>query len=281
MASQTDKTIVTNERVTGPPGVEMLRLSGLAQEGNAEVLDVACGGGIITNEVLKTAMDHPNLKLSRMIAGDIDDQMLKFVANRRDAATNTDSGSNWSRVETQKMNQASLPSPDSSFTHVFNNFGIFFSPVEDAVLAETYRILKPSGKAGFTSWKSIAWWPKIADPALAQLLSEAPKLPSPDGLFPAKGWNDLTAIPSKLEKAGFQDVRVSEFTFALNIEAEPFTEAIALLVQSIAKRVWSDDDFAEFGGKIEAALLRYINEHYQSGIVDGNMTAIITLGTKR
>ncbi|KAM0720658.1 hypothetical protein Q7P37_004795 [Cladosporium fusiforme] len=281
MASLQDKVIITNERVTGSPGVEMIRVSGLAHESNAEILDLACGGGIITNEIIKTASEHSNLNLNRIIAGDIDPRMLDFVANRRDAAIKADTNSHWSRVETQRIDQASLPSPDGTFTHVFSNFGIFFSPAEDSVLSETYRVLKTSGKAGFTSWKSIAWWPTIADPALAQFLPEAPKLPSPDGFFSATGWNDVNAIPAKLEKAGFQDVQVSEFKFRLEIEAEPFANATALLVQSIAKRVWSEEEFGKFGGRVEGALLKFINEHYESGIVDGSMTAIITLGTKR
>lgn len=280
MASQADKTIWTNERVTGPPGVEMLRLSGLDQESSAEILDLACGGGIITNEVLKTASKHPNLQVRRITAGDISPGMLDFVARRRETAIKAESNSGWSRVETQKMDQASLPSPDSSFTHVFGNFGIFFSPVEDMVLAETYRVLKPTGKAGFTSWKSISWWPKIAVPALAHFLPEASKLPSPDGMFAAKGWNDVSAIPAKLEKAGFKDVSVSEFKFPLKVEAEPFADATAQLVQLIAKKVWSEEEFRKFGGAIEEALLKYIQENYEGGIVTEDMTAIITLGTK-
>lgn len=258
----------------------MLRLSELAQESNAKILDIACVGGIITNEVLKTVSGHSNFQLDRIIAGDIDPQMLNFVTNRQDAAIKAEPTSNWSQVSTEKMDQASLPSPDSSFTHVFNNFGIFFSPIEDSVLSETYRVLKPSGKAGFTSWKSIAWWPLIAGPALAQFLPEAPKLPSPEGLFPAKNWHDVTAIPPKLEKAGFRDVEVSEFKFALDIGVAPFAEAITLLVQSIARRVWSGEEFERFDKWVNWVLLKYINEHYVEGIVDVTMTAIITLGVK-
>lgn len=280
MSSPTDKIVITNERVTGPPGTEMLRLSGLAQESKAEILDIACGGGILTNEVLKTASEHSSLQLDRIIAGDIDPNMLNIMTNRKDAAIKYDPTSNWSQVSTEKMDQASLPSPDSTFTHVFNNFGIFFSPTEDSVLSETYRVLKPSGKAGFTSWKSIAWWPLIAEPALAKFLPEAPKLPSPEGLFPAKGWHDVTAIPPKLEKAGFREVEVSEFKFALDIEVAPFAEAITLLVQSIARRVWSGEEFERFSKWVSWALLKYINEHYVEGIVDVTMTAIITLGVK-
>lgn len=282
MASTFDKVIITNERVTGVPGAEMLRLSGIEQQNEVDVLDLACGGGMITSELLETASRQPNLHINKILAGDIDDQMLDFVTRKREFnVVKTNSQSQWSRVETQKMNEASIPQPDSTFTHVFNNFGIFFCPDQDSALSETYRVLKPSGIAGFTSWKAISWWAEVAEPALAKFLPEATKLPHPSGMFPSSGWNDPDAIPAKLERAGFVDVRVTELVFPPRVEAEPFAAATAFLVKSIAKRVWSEEDFGKFGDQIKPALLKYLKETYEDGIWDGNMKAIITLGSRK
>jgi SAM-dependent methyltransferase len=213
--------------------------------------------------------------------------MLAIVTAKRDSQINdktpsTDSNSNksWSSVEVEKMNQTSIPHPPSTFTHVFSNFAIFFLPDDSPALAETYRVLKPSGQAGFTSWKSIAWWTAVVDPALSQYLPEVPKLPNPSGLFGASGWSDVDAIRSKLEKAGFGDVRVSEYRFAPMVEAVPFAKATALLVQGIARRVWSEEEFGEFGGKIEDAISKYLEENFENGVWDCEMTAIVALGTK-
>jgi hypothetical protein len=52
------------------------------------------------------------------------------------------------------------------------------------------------------------------------------------------------------------------------------------LVQGIAKRVWSGEEFEKFGGKIEGALLQYLEEKFENGVWDGEMTAIVALGTK-
>lgn len=254
----------------------MIWLSGITQQESTEVLDLACGGGIITNELLSSAS-----KVDRIVAGDVDEQMLSIVTSKRDFELKINDTSNWSRVQVEKMNQASIPHPDNSFTHTFNNFGIFFCPDDKVALAETYRTLKPSGVAGFTSWKSIAWWAEVADPALAQYLPEAPKLPSPGGLFPTSGWSDPNAISAKLENAGFSNVRVSEYKFSPRVEAEPFAQATGFLVQSIARRAWSAEGFERFGSQIEAVLLRYLRENYQNGIWDGFMTAIIALGEKQ
>jgi ubiquinone/menaquinone biosynthesis C-methylase UbiE len=276
MDSPAQAIVTTNERVTGPPSVEMLKLANIIQQTELEILDLACGGGIISSKLA----DNKSLTIKRIVAADLDDQMLAFTSTKRDAILKTSPDSPWSRVETQKMNQTSLPLPDATFDYVFNNFGVFFHPDEKATLTETLRVLKPNGTAGLTSWKAIAWWAEVADPALAQYLPEAPKVPAPGGLFPTKGWNDPEAIPAKLEQAGFRDVKVSEYKFKPKVEAEPFAQATGFLVQSIAKRVWSEDVYGKFGGQIEGALVQYLKAKYEGGVWGGDMTAIITLGTK-
>ena len=274
MESPAQAIVTTNERVTGPPGVEMLKLANINQQNEIEVLDLACGGGIISSELI----DNSSLKIKRIIAGDLDEQMLTFTSTKRDAVLKSFPNSTWSRVETQKMSQTSLPLPDATLDYVFNNFGVFFHPDENATLTETLRVLKPNGTAGLTSWKAIAWWAEVADPALAQYLPEAPKLPAPGGLFPTKGWNDPEAIPAKLEQAGFRHVKVSEYKFKPRVEAEPFAQATGFLVRSIAKRVWSEEVYGKFGCQIEAALVQYLKANYEGGVWDGDITAIITLG---
>jgi ubiquinone/menaquinone biosynthesis C-methylase UbiE len=279
MSSPSQEIVTTNERVTGPPGMEMLRLSNISQHPSIEALDLGCGGGIITSQLLESTSNN----IKRIVAGDIDDQMLALVTAKRDSEINNKTiskNNTWSLVEVQKINQASIPHPPSTFTHVFNNFAIFFLPDDSPALAETYRVLKPSGQAGFTSWKSIAWWTAVVDPALSQHLPEAPKLPNPSGLFGPSGWGDVDAIRAKLEKHGFADVKVSEYKFAPMVEAAPFAKATALLVQGIAKRVWSEEKFEEFGEKIEGSLFKFLLQEFEDGVWDGEMTAIIALGTK-
>ena len=260
----------------------MLRLSNLSQQPEIEALDLGCGGGIITSKLLES---ESNIK--RIVAGDIDDQMLAIITAKRDSKindktpSNSNRGNSWACVEVEKMNQTSIPHPPASFTHVFNNFAIFFLPDDSQALAEIHRILKPSGQAGFTSWKSIAWWTEVTEPALAQHLPEAPKLPNPSNLFGTSGWSDVDAIRAKLEKSDFHDVKVSEYEFAPMIEAAPFAQATALLVRSIARRVWSENDFGQFEDRIEDAMLSYMTKDFENGVWDGKMTAIVALGSKQ
>ena len=271
------RIISTNELVTGPPAAEMLRKSGLqgaTQSKPFEILDNACGGGIVTAEVIKLANNHSSdMHIKRIVAADIDDKMISYVQQRIKT-------SNWTNVEATKGDQQCAPFADNTFSHVFNNFGIFFCADDAAAISETRRILKPSGIAGFTSWKAIKWWESLAMPALEAFIPEAPALPSPNTVFPARGWSDPSAIPEMLEKGGFKDVYVSEYTFTPDVGPEEFAEATGVLVQVITKRLWSEEDNKKYGDQIEPALLRYLKESFPNGRWNGQMVAIVSTGRK-
>ena len=271
------RIIATNELVTGPPVAEMLRRSGLPGSSKAEpleIMDNACGGGIATAGLLKLAKDNSTaMNIKRILASDIDDKMVSYVEERSKA-------SHWSNVEVLKIDQQSVPLADNTFSHVFNGFGIFFCADDAAAISETHRILKPGGIAGFTSWKQITWWQTLAMPALAYYLPDAPALPSPQTVFPARGWSDPDAIPSRLEKGGFKDVKVSEYSFTPDVPPDEFAEATAVLVKVITRRLWSEDDNKKYGDYIEGALNGYLREFYPYGRWNGQMVALISTGRK-
>ncbi|KAK5168272.1 uncharacterized protein LTR77_006841 [Saxophila tyrrhenica] len=271
------RVVATNEKVTGPAGAEMLRRSGItSSDGSSalQILDNACGGGILTSLILDEATKRPDdIKIKRILAIDNDESILAYVRKRsRD--------SDWKDVEIQHMDQTSLSLSDNSFDNIFSNFGIFFHPNDAATLSETYRTLVPGGVAGLTSWKSISWWPSVALPAFKTYLPDAPALPPNVTIFPAKGWTDTASIPEKLEKAGFKDVQVSEYSFTPTVEAEEFAEATAVLAKVVMRRLWRSEDFSKFEGKVQEVLLRYLRENYAGGKWDGEMVAIITIGRK-
>ncbi|KAK5693669.1 hypothetical protein LTR97_010238 [Elasticomyces elasticus] len=274
------RVVLTNEKVTGPAAAQLIRRSGIldVRKHDLEVLDNATGGGILVAELFRLAEEQSgSLNFKRVVAGDIDDSMLRAVQIKKD---DTKSSSLWGKVEPMKIDQQAIPMPDGSFTHLFNNMGIFFCQDDEKALREAHRVLKSGGVASFTSWKSIAWWEEIAQPAIKQFIPGAPELPGPANLFPSRGWSDPAVIPSKLEKAGFSDVQVDEFKFTPNVEAEEFAEAFGVLVKIVAKRLWSDEHCATYAPQIEPALRRYLEENYASGRWTGKMIAITTVGRK-
>ncbi|OQO10521.1 hypothetical protein B0A48_03818 [Cryoendolithus antarcticus] len=274
------RVALISENVTGPPGAEMLRLSDIASCEQVSILDNASGAGILVSHLIDLAANTPHLQLQRIVAGDVDPSALTYARERQEAHLTTNSSSAWSKVDIQKIDQHRIPFPDSSFTHVFANLGILFSPNDSKALSETYRVLQTDGTAGFTTWKGIKWWAELAKPAFAQYLPDAPALPAPEDVFPSPGWKDPNAILEKMDRAGFTEVKVTEFDFAPVVVPEEFCEATAVLVKLIAKRAWSEADFGLHAEKLEGAMLRYFREEFGEGKKEVRMTALITIGKK-
>ncbi len=271
------RIIATNEKVTGPPAAEMLLRSGLLNSSEMRppvIMDNACGGGILTSEVLALAQIHaPKVNIEKIIASDNDDRMLSDISKRKIVPR-------WENVEVQRIDQRSVPLEDGTFTHVFNNFGVSFCAEDEKVLSETYRVLQPGGTAGFTTWKVAGWIPDVAIPAVKTLIPEAPALPGPSAIFPDRGWDDPSKIRTKLESAGFKDVQVDEYSFTPDVEAGEFAEATAVLVKVITRIAWKAEEHAKFEHQIESALLRYLKENFPQGKWTGQMVAIISRGEK-
>ncbi|TKA22461.1 hypothetical protein B0A50_08004 [Salinomyces thailandicus] len=273
------RIIAVNEKVTGPPAAEMLRRCEITNP-QLNILDNACGGGILTAEVLRLAAQQPEgFHLDKVVAGDIDEQMLSYVRQRKENNTVAQPNA-WEIVTAERIDQQDIPYPAGTFTHIFNNFGVFFCPDDTKAMSETLRALKHGGTAGFTSWKNISWWSEIAQPALAEYIPEAPTLPAPGQLFPNRGWSDPSVIPGKMQSVGFTDVRVDEYSFTPNVEPADFAEAMAVLVKVGTKRLWSEDENKEFAGRIENALLHYMKGKWEGGRWTGKMVAIMALGKK-
>ena len=266
--------IATNEKITGPPGVAMLQNSLFATSETIEVMDNACGGGILTAELLNlTDQHHDSGNVKRIVVADIDESMISYMRRRCEA-------SGWRNVEFVTANQQSMPIANEAFTHIYNNFGIFFCPDDEMALGETFRMLRPNGIAAFTSWKAIAWWSSFAIPAIQCFIPEAPALPDPITVLPAQGWTDSKFISMKLEKTGFQDIQVLEYAFSPNVEAGEFAEACASLVEVVRKKMWSEEENQRLGDRIKPAILSYLREHYADGNWNGKMTAMVSIAKK-
>ena len=270
------RIVATTELVTGPAASEMLRRSLKDTTAPLEVLDNACGGGVLTAEIFKVVAQRPSeLLVKSIIAVDIDSNMLNYVDKRK-----ADSG--WTSVGVMAGDQQAMSLPDNTFTHVFNNFGIFFCFKDEIALSETLRVTRPGGMTAFTSWRDIPWWYTFAVPALKKYLPDAPSLPDPITIFPAPDWNNPAAICAKMEAAGFEDIGVSVYEFAPEVPAKEFAEACAALTKGVlARRFWSEEDYEKFADAVQPAYLKYLLETFPNGVWDGKMPAIISIGKKK
>ncbi|KAJ7052130.1 S-adenosyl-L-methionine-dependent methyltransferase [Mycena amicta] len=134
--------------VTGVPAHAMLVQSGLLPKppSGALVLDNACGGGIVADKLFEKIGSGGELKL---VCGDLEEAMVKSVKEKI-------SERGWN-AEALVVDAQAIPFSQNHFTHTVMNFGIQVIPDNALAMKETFRILRPGGVLGMTSWIAPGW----------------------------------------------------------------------------------------------------------------------------
>ncbi|KAI0690394.1 S-adenosyl-L-methionine-dependent methyltransferase, partial [Cerioporus squamosus] len=163
------KKYMAGEALTGPFALQLIRQCGLDHADGSEelvVLDNACGTGVVTLKIYETLPPAAKARL-QVVCGDFSPGMVKSVQERIEQAGWT--GASAKLVDAQRMDL-----PSNHFTHVITNFALGVTDPR-ALLAESYRILRPSGISALTIWKHVEWFP-IATAAVARIPG-APRMP--------------------------------------------------------------------------------------------------------
>ncbi len=103
------------------------------------VLDVACGTGVLSREIVATVGP------AGLVAGIDPDAGMLAVARRSASSVAWQSGS-----------ADALPYPDASFDAVVSQFGMMFFPDRIKAAIEMWRVLRPGGKLAVAVWASLA-----------------------------------------------------------------------------------------------------------------------------
>ncbi|KXS12513.1 S-adenosyl-L-methionine-dependent methyltransferase [Gonapodya prolifera JEL478] len=272
-----------NEHLTGPPAEEIVRriLSERPPPTPAHplhILDNASGiGTLIFRAIVPTFALQPS-HIASITGADLDENYLSYLRQRAAAAQYEPLSG---KISALRLDQQHPGLESSHFDFIFNNFGVFFAPDDNAVLNETLRMLKPHvGIAGFTSWNGFSWWSEILLPALAKFIPDAPALPDPTRLFPSQTWFEPVTAKKKLQGAGFVDVQSEIWSFTPDVDPKDFALACAHLVKSVAARAWSEEAKTKYMDEIEPAFLRFSLENYEGGRWTGKMKAVLTWGRK-
>jgi len=166
----------------------------LAAAGLHDVLELACGTGILTRHLLKS-LPPP----TRIVATDLSADMLDYA--RRKVGSSE-------RVEWRQANAMELPFPSARFDAVVCQFGWMFMPDKTVAAREALRVLRPCGTFLFNVWESLAQndLPRVAQRTLEERFhAEAPQF-----LPFAFGYHQRQLITTTLEAAGFRHVSLVE-----------------------------------------------------------------------
>jgi SAM-dependent methyltransferase len=146
------------------------------------ILDVGCGPGYVSAATVERGAIPTGLDFSKeMIA----------IAKKK-----------FPEIKFQEGDAQNLPFRDGSFLRVLANFALLHLADPERACAEAFRVLKPSGKFGFTVWAPPSQSPyaKIIDDAIQAHANVNVYLPPgpPHYLFASRG-----EFRRALERAGF------------------------------------------------------------------------------
>jgi len=154
----------------------------------ANVLEVACGTGIVTRELLARLPAD-----ARLTATDLNEQMIDHARTRLPADP---------RLTLRAADAQSLPFPDGTFDAYVCQFGVMFFPDKVGALREARRVLKPGGTLLFNVWCSMAEnaFGRIAHETIGSFFTSDP----PTFYHTPYGWCDESVILETLEQADFR-----------------------------------------------------------------------------
>ena len=172
----------------------------LPPEEAGEVLEVACGTGLVTRRLRERLA--PARKL---VATDLSKAMLDYA--RRKLA-------HLQGIEWREADACNLPFADAQFGAVVCAFGVMFVPDKTAAFKEVRRVLQPGGLFLFDVWDRIENVPAAAInakvledffPGDAQVRFPAPYL-----------MHDRKSLRELLRDTGFEAVRIDDKTIPVD-----------------------------------------------------------------
>lgn len=164
------------EAITTMPAAKLVGFAGV--EKDQQVLDVACGTGVVAVTAARCGAKVEGLDLSPVL----------LEQARRNART--------AEVEVPftEGDVEALPYPDAHFDVVLSQFGHMFGPRPNVALSEMLRVLKPHGRIAFSTWP-----PEMFTGKMFALVAQY--LPPPEGAAPPTLWGEPRVIRERLGNA--------------------------------------------------------------------------------
>jgi SAM-dependent methyltransferase len=214
----------------------------VAPQPGEQILDVACGTGILTRLVVERVGPR-----GRIVGLDVNPGMLAVARTVSQPAP----------IEWQEASAVALPFEHGVFDVVVCQQGLQFFPDRPAAVREMHRVLTPGGRVGLATWRGIDHAPGFA--ALAAAVAHQVGVETAAPLRGPFGLADEANLRALLTEAGFQAIRIRT---ASRTVAFPSVEEFARRYLSASPlagvvRELSDDARNEMVGAVRSALLAH------------------------
>ncbi|HMI82961.1 MAG TPA: class I SAM-dependent methyltransferase [Polyangiaceae bacterium] len=175
------------ESVTGTAAPRLVKFAGITA--GAQVLDVACGTGVVALTAARLGAKVTGLDLTPAL-----------IAHAKENAALMKIEATW-----QEGDVEALPVADAKFDFVVSQFGHMFAPRPELAVKEMLRALKPGGTIAFATWP-----PELFTGRTFALMGKyAP--PPPAGVSPPVQWGDPNVVRERLGAA------VKDITFTRDV----------------------------------------------------------------
>lgn len=291
------------ELLTGQYAQDLLNQMGLpSQTSPVHFLDLACGTGIVSKLAVETlSRVRSTEKLSsedKFTCADLAPAMMDVLRARI-------SGENWaidsSQIEILEANMTDTKLPSDEYTHLACNFGPTLAPSPEKTLAESYRMLKSGGIAGWTSWTQVGWFPdmqralvdiredaagkvkngsankqdrKLAEiPAIIKFEDMVAKLTGVDlQKTPRNRWDEAGFFKAQVEEVGFKDVKIEIVKKDFSMDIEDVAHMTRPIV-GLVRMFWSEEEKKNIEGvDFDAVIGKWWEKRFQQADVkDGKI----------
>ena len=221
------------------------------------VLELACGTGAVTAELLRQLPGDATIT-----ATDLNQGMLDVAAGKL-----TDR-----RIRFRLCDAQDLPFSGQSFDAIVCQFGAMFFPDKGKAYREARRVLRKGGVYLLSVWDSIDASPffAVVHDAVAAMFPA-----DPPGFFRRTpyGYHDVPAITAALREAGFAKISSDKVTFPSR--AQSAQEVALALCQGTPLRSEIEQRAPQGLGEVTEGAARALRDVFGSGPVETTMRAII------
>jgi ubiquinone/menaquinone biosynthesis C-methylase UbiE len=228
----------------------------------AEVLDVAAGRGAVLFPAAQQVGPSGHVRGTDLSA----DMVRETLADIHRAG--------WQQVTMQQMDAEQLDFPAAVFDRVLCGFAVMFFPQPHRALHEFFRVLKPGGRVGLTTWAEESFLPWCQRELTACLPPPGP--PAASGSA-APRFNTPALLEGALQQAGFVDIHISvdetEFIY-------PQEEDWWASLWSHASRRQLERLEAPVLAQVKAAMLHKVQVFKQADGIHALFRALCAVGTK-